>query len=127
MKTIWKYAIHNGTTIHMPIGAEILCAQSQNGGLYIWAIVDPDAAYEYREFAVYGTGKILPDAPARYIDTVQWPSSVCHVFETTQRAEQAPYSPAGGTISVQVDISVGEPPPTAEQAVEMYQAARGAF
>ena len=77
------------TTISLPVGAEVLSAQTQlqPGGerLSIWAKVpvDPDVDTEVRSFAAIGTGAQKHFAIKQFIDTVQFNHGnyVCHVFE----------------------------------------------
>lgn len=83
MKTIWKFTLEPNCTLEMPIGAEILTVQEQNGHAQMWALVDPYAENEEREFAVYGTGHKIPDSPGAYVGTFQLNEGtlVFHVFE----------------------------------------------
>jgi hypothetical protein len=87
MKRIYKYKLENASTqrIPMPEGAQILCAQVQNGGICIWALVDPDApGKQERTIHVYGTGwDIGRTELLRHIDTIQFENGalIFHVFE----------------------------------------------
>ncbi len=56
-KQIWKYQldITDVQRIGMPIGAEILTAQIQDGFPVLWALVDPESKEEYRLIEVLGT------------------------------------------------------------------------
>lgn len=58
-KTIWKFPVLPDHNIDMPIGAEILSVQTQNGIPCIWALVDPKAEKEVRKFEIFGTGHEL--------------------------------------------------------------------
>ena len=83
MKTIWKWEISLGNgTATMPVGAEILTVQMQNGEPQMWAIVDPTARTHHRNFHVVGTGHEVPER-ATYIGTYQQPELglVWHLFE----------------------------------------------
>ncbi|MBU0846654.1 hypothetical protein KKH23_05640 [Patescibacteria group bacterium] len=82
MKTIWKYTIplEGRFSIGMPVDAEILCLQIQHGEPRIWALVDPDAEIEEREFVLYGTGHPI-ERTGSYVGTYQTGSFVFHVFE----------------------------------------------
>lgn len=86
MKTIWKFTLEPNCTLEMPIGAEILTVQKQNGRPQIWALVDPYADNEEREFEAYGTGQDLPDSPGAYVGASQLNGGalVFHVFEVTK-------------------------------------------
>lgn len=88
MKRIFKYAVP--TTDHfeleLPIGADILTFQSQNGSFYIWAIVDDGGLNEKRYFRLTGTGHDLTeDTPKikKYMGTAQIAGGglVFHLFE----------------------------------------------
>lgn len=93
MKAISKYRITSRDfRAEMPIGAEVLGVQNQNGWLVLWAIVDPRADKETRVFRVYPTGsETLDDRPRKYVGTVQMLDGldpiVWHVFDETLRAE----------------------------------------
>lgn len=84
MKTIYKYpfSVTDEFSLTLPVGARVLCVQTQNDLPCLWAIVDPDAAKEERTFFVRGTGHPLGDV-GRYIGTFQMRggSLVFHVFE----------------------------------------------
>jgi hypothetical protein len=62
MDTIWKYPIeiNDIQTISLPVGAEILCVQTQNDRPYIWALVDSEAETESCQFLLCGTGERIP-------------------------------------------------------------------
>ena len=78
MKTIYKYPAY--LNVAMPIGARIIRVGQQEGSAYIWAIVDPNADTEPRNFFVAGTGAGLPDS-SEYIGTFEEGVFVWHVFE----------------------------------------------
>ena len=67
-KTIWKFStLIDGKfidkfTIKMPKSAEILCVQTdeKNNHPTIWALVDPEAEEEERDFELYGTAPAIP-------------------------------------------------------------------
>lgn len=87
MKTIWKFGlgIHDYQEVTMPVGAQILTVQCQDGRPYLWALVDPDATRETRHFRIFGSGFDMPDCVGRehHIGTVQQLGGalVWHVFE----------------------------------------------
>ncbi len=83
-KTIWKFEL-NGR-VEMPVGAKILCCQSQKGVACLWALVNPEGETEDRRFIVHGTGHPVPDESERYIDTYQelGGALIWHVFEKVQ-------------------------------------------
>lgn len=86
MQTIWKYRLTPGnpTRIEMPVGARVLCVQTQGDEPHLWALVTRDGETETRTFAVYGTGHILPVEPGNYLGTFQMQGGalVFHLFET---------------------------------------------
>lgn len=88
MKTIYKYELlpagSNAISIEMAEGAEILCAQSQFAGAFLWALVDPVRPLVKRYFHVFGTGHRIDEALSlQYIGTFQLEGGVLvfHVFE----------------------------------------------
>jgi hypothetical protein len=84
MKTIHKYPVHptEALVISMPIGAEILCFQMQNGWPFIWAIVNTKNQTEDRKFSFVVTGENISDLNIKsYIGTVQKDLFVFHLFE----------------------------------------------
>jgi hypothetical protein len=89
-QTIWKYKLDiiGCRNISMPIGAEILTVQVQDGGPCLWALVDPKAETEIRTIEMFGTGHpVLSDmgTSRKYISTFQMHGGelVFHVFEYT--------------------------------------------
>lgn len=81
---IWKYelALKGEQTISLPQGAEILSVGVQAGGIFIWAMVQPDAPIENRTLEIAGTGTpIDPGVARKFIGTVQQGSFVWHAFE----------------------------------------------
>ena len=81
MKRIYKYEFKEGS-VEMPIGAKILTIEDQDDRLYIWALVDTDAEYEFRYFTIVGTGQDFPEADDyTYINTIQDGPFVWHIFE----------------------------------------------
>lgn len=85
-KTIWKYRLKvtDEQLLEMPIGAEILTVQVQDGEPCLWALVDPDAVRENRKIYIFGTGNPLLNSISilKYISTFQQLSGklVWHVF-----------------------------------------------
>lgn len=82
---VFKYPLEVTDRQHitMPIGAEILSVQAQNGNLCLWAKVDPAAQSEVRTFHVSGTGHDLPNDAGKYVGTAQMLGGalVWHVFD----------------------------------------------
>lgn len=56
---IWKFKLDN--KIVMPVNAVILYIQFQHIHPCIWALVDPKAEKETREFRIYGTGQMIEE------------------------------------------------------------------
>ena len=85
VQRIFKYQlpIEHLSSIEMPMGAQVLTVQSQNGGGCIWALVNPEAETVKRYFETYGTGHPVPEATRTYIGTYQQSggSLIWHVFE----------------------------------------------
>jgi hypothetical protein len=82
VKQIWKYKVEN--VIEMPLDAEILDVQLQNGQMFnacIWAKVNPENELEKRKFVVIGTGHSFDDTNHKYIGTYQDGPFVWHLFE----------------------------------------------
>lgn len=82
---IWKFAIakEEYPVIVMPSGANLLHVGVQNGGWFVWAAVDPEAACVARSFQVVGTGERFEwqDGVQReYLNSVQEGSYIFHVF-----------------------------------------------
>lgn len=94
-QVVWKYELKPNegdsllVTLLMPKGAQVLTVQMQGATPQIWALVDPNAPKEVREFQVVGTGHTFePRACLKYLGTFQLengafmsPTFVFHVFE----------------------------------------------
>lgn len=92
MRTIWKYtplSFPQPMPIEMPKGARILKVGAQNENLVFWALVDPAAEKEKREFFLIGTGHKMLDAidGATYLGSAMLNDGhlVLHLFETTAK------------------------------------------
>ena len=87
MTRVYKYEmpIVDDVEMHLPEGAEILTIGPQNGSLYIWARVDPDAPTEKRIFRIAGTGHRIVQKELSYLGTAFMYDAtlVLHVFEVT--------------------------------------------
>ena len=89
-KTIWKYELEitDNQNILMPISAEILTVQMQDGTPCLWALVNPKAETESRFLEIFGTGHPVScdlGSARKYISTLQMSNGelVFHVFEYT--------------------------------------------
>lgn len=89
-KVVHKFSLENcfanikiPKTILMPIGAKIICAEMQSGSPHLWAIADPNAETEAREFVIFGTGFELQAGgePLEHVGTVFVQGFVWHIFE----------------------------------------------
>jgi hypothetical protein len=85
MITIHKYQfeIADKVVIEMPIGADILSVQIQNGKPTIWAKVETTYKEEKKVFRIYGTGHELDlfAMEGRYLATIQQGQFVWHIFD----------------------------------------------
>jgi len=79
MKQIWKFRLN--TTIQMPMDAQILTVQKQDGEPTIWAMVNTENELETRNFTMVGTGNSFDDKDMKYIGTFQDSPFVWHLFE----------------------------------------------
>ena len=82
---VYKYEVpvSDYFTIEMPVGARILSIQTQFKRTCIWALVDPNAEKQKRNFRLCGTGHIMDDSILAFIGTCQIDNGqlVFHVFE----------------------------------------------
>ena len=84
MKTIYKYELRSqDASIKLPLGAEILTVQIQDGRPMIWALVDPESVLVDRFISIVGTGWQVEDN-TKYICTFMEGYFVWHVFEMIQ-------------------------------------------
>ena len=83
MKTIWKFPLElkGLQNISIPEGADILNCAIQNGGVFLWALVDPSLPLQRREIEMIGTGNQIPEEERRYISTIIDGALVWHIFE----------------------------------------------
>lgn len=85
MDSIWKFQLEvtDEQLIEMPVDAEILDVQTQNGIPCLWARVDPTAEKIKRSIITHGTGHVVPETTGIYLGSYQMEEGmlVCHVFE----------------------------------------------
>jgi hypothetical protein len=92
MLKIWKFRIplQDAIQIEMPKGAKVLAVQTQHqdardvyNGPYLWAMVNPEAAQEIRQFRLVRTGHPIEEKNLIYIGTFQLQDGevVFHLFE----------------------------------------------
>jgi hypothetical protein len=79
---IWKFPLGNGMAqdIAMPMHAEILTVQVQDGHVCLWAKVNPENVLRPKRIHVVGTGNPMPDGALCYLGTVQQNIFVWHIF-----------------------------------------------
>jgi len=84
-KTIWKFRLNttDHQTIELTKGAEILTVQMQNGAIYLWVMLDPDAEKYEQGIVTHGTGHNTTENTGDYIGTYQLHDGelVFHVFK----------------------------------------------
>lgn len=74
--------LNTAVLLQLPVEAKLLDAQLQGGVVVLWALVDPNADSETREFALYATGATIDADTDHYIATIQLPRGlVGHLFE----------------------------------------------
>jgi hypothetical protein len=82
---VWKYEIPmtDNFSLEMPIGAKVLCVQTQHNTPCIWSLVSPGVGRVTRSFRLAGTGHPIDLDGLTYIGTFQiyGGSLVFHVFE----------------------------------------------
>ncbi len=85
MNAIWKFPIEidDEFELNLPVGADLLDVQIQNGKPVLWAIVDPNADTKPLRFYVIGTGRTWRDDLA-YVATFQVGAFVGHLFHEKQ-------------------------------------------
>lgn len=65
MKTVYKYPIEfpaDEVVLDLPFDAVFVSIGVQNGGLFLWAMVDPEAAEAKYRLLVRGTGHPIDEA-----------------------------------------------------------------
>ncbi len=78
---IFKYPVIK-EAVDLPRDAEILSVGVQDQGVFLWALVDPDAVMEEKRFYVYGTGHEVEDRQLKkFIGTIFQGQFVWHVFQ----------------------------------------------
>ena len=81
---IWKFELSTAPTagLIMPAGAKVLTVAAQGERVCIWALCDPDAPKENRDFTILGTGFSAPPDASAYLGTAHTTDGfVWHVFE----------------------------------------------
>ena len=85
-RVIWKYTLSPAILIKIPKGAQLLSVAEQNNNICMWALVDPNADLEVREFHIFGTGHDITIKNLDFVGTALLDngSLVSHVFEFKQ-------------------------------------------
>jgi hypothetical protein len=85
MMTVWKFEAPQDALfrVAMPQGARVLCVQAQDGVPFMWALVDPSAPTEDRQFRTVATGSYIEEPLGTYVGTYQMHNGalVLHLFE----------------------------------------------
>lgn len=88
-KTIWKFPLEISDTIRldMPLGAEVLSVQMQDGTPTLWALVEPAMPLTAYSFRVFGTGHPVPNGAGLdvFVGTLQMGPLVFHMFKDWSR------------------------------------------
>lgn len=88
MKKVFKYPVEvsDKFSLLLPMEARILAVQMQRDKPCLWALVDPNAPVETRNFRVAGTGNPIEEENLEYIGTFQMAGGnlVWHLFEIKQ-------------------------------------------
>lgn len=75
MRSVYKYPIRfdDTLTLSLPVGAQFLSVQTQQGGLCLWALVDTRPDVPKRDYTLHcrGTGHPVGEDVGRYINTIQ--------------------------------------------------------
>lgn len=92
MNTIWKFPVpqEGEFSLDMPIGAQVLCVQTQYGEPQLWAAVSKSVDIETRNFRLAGTGHEISPGLV-YIGTFQLfeGSFIGHLFEIPQHKAES--------------------------------------
>ncbi len=88
MTTVCKYELSKTieTKLEMPAGAQPLRVDVIGRHMFLWALVDPAMTVtQFRCFEVFGTGREIPDAKRKFINTffADGGRLVFHAFEKT--------------------------------------------
>ena len=84
--TIWQFSLggaNDWQIVAMPEGARVLSARVQHGGIYMWALVDPDAPKINHTVRIVGTGHLADGLEDwEFVDTVEMLGGelIFHVF-----------------------------------------------
>jgi len=90
MKTVWKYPTKPDMfDLSLPVGAQVVHFDMQQGEPTIWVLVDTDAQRELRLFLVAGTGHTVPDDTRHIASCIDRNLGlVWHLFEPLSQAKE---------------------------------------
>jgi hypothetical protein len=82
-KVVYKYPVSAGSDcVNLPLGAEILKIDSQDGAVVLWALVSPEQAIDaLQKIVVLPTGFPFEDIGMEYVNTFFLHAMVFHVFK----------------------------------------------
>lgn len=82
-KAVYKYPVNAGDdSAELPLGAEILRIDSQDGEVFLWALVSPEQVIkETQRIHVAPTGFVFDDIGKEYVNTFFLNAMVFHVFK----------------------------------------------
>lgn len=84
MRTVWKFPLpyENEIVLMLPAGAEVLHIGMQNGGVVLWALLNPERPVTTRNFRLRGTGHPIDGLVTHVGSTIDEERGlVWHVFE----------------------------------------------
>jgi len=93
MQAVWKFELHPYAPVTMPVGAKPLHVGVQADAICLWALVDPNAMLEKRNFVIVGTGHDLPEHAGKHLGTalLSGGSLVFHVFDIKEEFKSNEY------------------------------------
>jgi hypothetical protein len=82
-KVVYKYPVNAGAdSMELPLGAEILKIDSQDGGVFLWALVSPEQVITATViFDVVVTGQPFHAEDREYVNTFFIDALVFHLFK----------------------------------------------
>jgi len=82
MRSIYKFQVHSGHPLKIPVGSKFLKLGVQSGDVYAWYEVEMGAVRTERHiYNIFGTGWEIPDVGIEYVDTVFIGDFVWHVYK----------------------------------------------
>lgn len=88
LNTVWKFILEPGvTTLSIPVGAQVLSVDVQNGQVCLWALVNPNGTKESRDFISVSTGEEIAGKynSLNFVGTVKIENAFhFHIFELSR-------------------------------------------